>query len=227
MKYLSLALIFFLTVATSFASIKPPKGYHKTVYNSTFALYGQLGDITHFLCTATAFEKTSDGYHLLTASHCVKGADLPEDLQFFVEEQIGGLQLPVTVIKAMRKEPVDIAVLELKTGKEYKIIPLGTEEGVQIGDKVFSVNFSEGLSKQLSEGIVASDVMGTEVEDCHTCTNRFMVQIYGGPGMSGAAVVSEKTHKIVGIVTSGFDANVGAGVEPISLYQVFLDDKVD
>lgn len=189
------------------------------MYNATFALYGQKNGVTHFLCTATAFEQGVNWYHLLSAGHCVKG--VPEGVTFAVSEQVGGELMPVTVVKAIRQKDIDFSVFTLETKKKYPVIPLSEDTGVGMEDSTFTVHFTDGIVKQVSVGKIASGIMGHS-EDCEICPNRFMVQLYAGRGASGAAVVSAKTHKIIGLMVGGFSENIGGAVEPISLYETFL-----
>lgn len=222
-KILTILSLLILLAAPCLAGIKPTKNkYHQKLADATFALYGQKGDVHHMLCTATAIQKTATGYKLLTASHCVKGDDLPEDLTFSVAEQAVddiSLTMPVTVDKALRNEKIDYAILNLKTTKKYPVIPLGDESELRIESRVYNVNFSEAIVKQNAMGVVSTDITPNHGADnhCSVCLDRFIVHIFYGAGASGSAVVSEKTHKIVGVLTGGFDDAMGAEIEPISL----------
>ena len=197
------------------------------VMNSTFALYGQLGDERHFMCSATAFEKTPTGYHLITAGHCVTG-DVPDGLKFFVAENIDSdlaLQT-VTVVKADFGRKYDFAVLNLNTTRSYKVVPIDDSQFPGIGEKVWNVNFSEGLTKQMSLGVVASGKMNDDAAEgqCGLCHGRYLVQLFDGPGASGSAVI-DGDGKIVGLVEGGFPGKtLGAIVIPMTAYHEFIVD---
>jgi hypothetical protein len=111
-------------------------------------------------------------------------------------------------------------VFELKTTKQYTVIPLEQDPVETIEDGIISVNFSEVQAKSVSPGQISSGTMGG-VKDCAICKDNFMVQLYASAGASGSAVVSEKTHKIIGVIVGGQDANIGAIVEPISRFAAF------
>lgn len=219
-------VVFFLSlllILPSFAAINGPKNkLEKRAYDATFALYGQRGSEIHFLCTAVAYEKINGGYHLLSAGHCVK--DAPEGVEFGVAEKIGSPIVSIKVLKAEFNADFDFSVFELKTSKIYPTVSLGTEQGVRIGDKVFSPNFTSGSVEHLSPGIVSSQDMSVSPV-CDSCKDHFMVQLFEGGGASGAVVISRKTGRVIGIVVGGFSANIGADVEPISKFQTFLNNK--
>jgi Trypsin-like peptidase domain len=211
---------------------------HQNAYNAALALYGTSGDVTHFLCSTTVVAQrkvmNASGKHeylLLTAGHCITGDGLPEDLKFGVREQIAedspkpDLQ-PVDVIKAENDAKYDFAILYLASDKVYPIIEIDFDTIPQIEDKVYDVNFSLGLVKQVALGVVATNVMDTQTSDgsCDICKGRYMVHIFAGPGASGSAIISEKTNKIVGVGELGFPGTTtGLGVETTKALKEWLD----
>ena len=211
-----------LVFSTAANTIKPPRGFHGTLYKSTLVLYGQLEEKKAPICTATVFEQTSDGYLLLSAGHCVMS--VPLEVTYSVADDLGQPLTPVKIVKAVRDEGttnIDFAVFELKTKKHYTVIPISKNPKERIGDKIVDVNFSEAWAKQVSEGKISSVPMGV-VPECDICENNFMVQLYASSGASGSAIVSEKTHEIIGLLVGGEpDANIGAIVEPISRLKEF------
>ena len=214
---LALALLFPISVG----SIQSPTGFAGKLWASTFALYGTRGPVTHFICTTEPIEKIAGGYRLLSAGHCVQST--PADLQFSVAEEIGGARTPVKMVKAYLGEDVDFALFELKTDKVYPVFELGTEKDLKVGDAIINPNFSQGLGKQLSMGVVASMPI-TKSEDCEDagCVGKFIIHESAGPGASGSAVLSVKTHKVVGVLVWEFEGKVGFGVEPISVFVKFM-----
>jgi hypothetical protein len=224
MKVAALLLAFLAAFSVSARpkDIQPPKGFARTLYNATFALYTTdgMGDDT-FACTATIFQKTADnGYNLLSAGHCV--GDVPANVGFAVSEKIGGPRTPVTIVRARRTDDLDFAIFHLQTKKIYPVISLGSENDSRIGDKTLNVNFTFGMGKQYAPGIVASQTMGVTQRCSLFCVGRFMDHMYGSSGASGSAVVSERTHEIIGIVVSSYGDTVGLGIEDISLYAKFM-----
>lgn len=221
-RFLIIALLFLLAgFPMSADSIRAPKGFAGKLYAGTLAMYGQLGEKIYFLCTVEPYEKTANGYHLLTAGHCIQTN--PIAVTYSVAEYIGGPRIPVTVTKAHFGDGFDFAILDLKTTAKYPLFELGDEKELRVGDRVISPNFSGGLVKQLSLGRVSSGIVAPSQRcPADSCSGDYMVQMDGGPGGSGSAVVSAKTHKVVGLLVWEFDERVGFGVEPISHFAAFL-----
>lgn len=202
---------------------------HKDVYDAAFALYAAWdGNKPQFICSATAVgyvdQWASGRYALLTAGHCVTGDGLPEDATFFVAEEISPkpeLQ-PVKVLKAENDDKLDFAVLELDSPKTYPTIGIDmSDTPPAIEDDVFVINYSLGLGKQVALGKVASAPMTSAA--CQACEGRYLLHLFNGPGSSGAAVISEQTGKIVGIVELGFNrGTVGTAAETMKAFKQFL-----
>ena len=219
---LSVALSLFLSISVLAGPIKPPKGFSGRAYNSTLVLYGTLNDKIHSICSTTVYEAIPGGYHLITAGHCVE--DVPSNVVFSVADNIGEKLMPVKVLKAREEGGIDFAELELLTDKKYDPISLGTEDGTHVGDVVINPNFSAMVSKQLSLGRISSQPFVVSEDVPEDAKGYFLVQVFGTEGSSGSAMISEKTHKIIGITIYGYDENIGMGIEPISLYQKFLSE---
>jgi hypothetical protein len=200
--------------------MQPPRGFAGKLWASTLALYGSSKTQTHFLCTAEPIAKIDGGYILLTAGHCVQLT--PAGLQFSVAEEIGGARSPVTLVKAVLSDKLDFAIFDLKTTKTYSVFEIGDAKDLYVGEETINPNFALGLGKQLSLGTVSSLPL-TSSEDCtDDCIGNFLVQQYAGPGASGSAILSAKTHKVLGILVYEFgQGQVGFAVEPISLLAVF------
>jgi len=217
---LVLTLIF--AVPSNADSIRAPKGYAGKLWDETLALYGTSDDVTHFVCTATPIQKIDGGYVLLTAGHCVQ--TVSKDVQFSVAEEVGGARQPVALIKAYFGEDIDFAIFNLKTTKNYPVATLGPNDKLTVGDKIFSPNFALGLGKQLSIGTISTRNM-SQSEQCSEvdCVGAFIVQEYAGGGASGAAVISAKTHHVIGLLQAEFEnGNVGFQIEPISRFAKFM-----
>ena len=232
----AVAALLLLTVSTV-AQAKMSK-FHKRLREATFALYinvpsgDEATDVPssdyHFECTATAFERTVEGYKLITAGHCVSPAP---DGKYFVTEDILDKEdfLPVTVEKFVRNLPVaDFAILDLKTTHKYAIVSISKKELPAVESRVVNVNFTEGIGKLTSIGHISVGVLrstaGSDGE-CNLCGGNFMVQLFAGPGASGSAIVDEKTHRIIGILVGGTTSTTGAFCEPMSKYRLFLTLK--
>ncbi len=227
------ALALVLTIALAFlgatATIQPPKGFDGGVWNSTLALYGTKDTSTHFLCTTEIIKKSPVTtlptpavrqwqYELLSAGHCVQL--IPDGVQFSVSDEIDGPRTNVVVVKAHYDEDgLDFSLFRFISTKEYPVMSLGSEDGEAVGNAVIVPNFSLGTAKQLSHGVIGSQ---------NLANGYFVVQGLAGPGASGSAVISARTHQIIGILVIGLGEGgfTGFGVEPISAFQKFLDAPV-
>lgn len=199
-------------------AIDEPTGFNEKVFDATYVLYGKNNtDKSYNICTAMAYEKSSDGYHFISAGHCVRA--LPENTIFSVAKNMDSADAPVSPIKSHFDDGLDISIFDLKTTEKIVTIPIGSEKAERVGNHVVTASFGDGLDKQLSLGIISTDVFGKNV--CDGCEGDFVVQVVHSKGSSGAGIVSEKTHKIIGILTNATD--VGALIQPASAYPAFLE----
>jgi Trypsin-like peptidase domain len=227
-----LALFFALVFPMSAKEIGQPKGFNKKLYDATFALSATSVEshvtTPKFLCTVTAIQHYEDGYLLIGAGHCTTvNPELPDDLMFSIASTLNQTAQPVELIKAVMHEDfddpsveprIDYALFYLKTKEKLPIIPLGDEGSLRIGSKTVNVNFSFGLAKYVSPGIVSSVVATSG-----TAEGFYGVQMFDSHGASGSSVVDAKTKKIVGLVIAGVDgATVPAWIEPISKIETDL-----
>jgi len=219
-------LLAFLSFGAQAITLQPPKGFEGKVWNSTLALYGTFNNTTHFLCTTEIIGKTEIkpgryDYRLLSAGHCVQLP--PAGLQFSVSYDIGGLRANVTLVKVYMKADIDMAIFDWVTTEKYDVMEIGDDTNLQIGDEIINTNFAAGLGKQLSHGVISSGRLPLSDNCDEDCANDFLVQAFGAGGASGSAIISVKTHKIIGIaIWQVQGANIGIGVEPISNFAVFM-----
>jgi hypothetical protein len=188
--------------------------------NATFALYHDK----NFLCTATAYQHKGDAYKLVTAGHC---ALVEDDGKYYVQPEIliGEERFPVKILKHKRdySTHIDYMVLEMDTKEKFPTVKIGSSKDVYIGDPLFLVHFSLGITKQQSFGNVATNIMDEASVDedtgsCGLCVNRFMGTVFATHGASGAAVIDERTGKVVGLLVGGVDGEtLGGFIEPIDL----------
>lgn len=223
---LLLALVLSLPLAVKAQSIKPASGFNGKVMDATFALFGQLKDQTQFLCTAWNYKVIPGGYDIVAAGHCV--ANNPLGVTYSVAEEMNGKQMPITLIKYELDKDGDFSLFEFKTDKNYPTLDLGTVDSESIGNKIINPNFADGIAKQLSFGTISTSVNAWEPQQGTTPV--FWVQVFGAGGSSGSPVISDKTHKVIGILIygdrdeeTGAELVVGHGVEPIDQFYKFLD----
>lgn len=219
-----LCLMLVLMPMFSTADIGGLHGFDQKVYDSTFALYGTSGIHTQFLCTVTAFKQVKDGYLLIGAGHCTtENGDLPQDLTYSVARDMGGQRANVKLLAAKLGDSglPDYAIYFLATKNKYTPIELGDENTASIDDKTIDVNFSLGVVKMVSRGVIVSKIV-THSADVHGDEENgyYLVQEFDSHGASGSAVVSEKTHKIIGLVIAGWDGSTMPSlVEPITIIE--------
>ena len=229
-RILPLVAVIALLCSSVSADVKPPRGFDNQVYKASMALYGTLPkgtvlidedgttivpeDVTHFLCTVTAFRKVKGGYELIGVGHCTAEGnpdDHPKGLVYSVADNIGAPLRSVQLLKAVvdsagdKLGGRDYAVYYLKTNEKIPVIELGDESKVEVGSPIVDVNFSLGekLTKQLTRGYVASQAAKSPSQ----MEGMILIQQFASHGASGSAVVSEKAHKIISLVIAGHDGS--------------------
>lgn len=193
-------------------------------------LYGESqsrGIAAQALCTVWAYQKVDDGYLLLTEGHCVDPSDSPDDAKYFVADLGASSEhegQPVEVVKWQNDSRMDAAELHLKTTDKYEVLDLSYQYP-QVEDKVFYVGYPEMVNKTLLVGQVSSGVNQIDDKECEgICKGRISVQIGGGPGASGSAVIDERTGKVIGLLEGHMYEN-GVMVVPAPAIRSFLEKK--
>ena len=230
-----LASVLFFVTSLSGKNIGEPKGFDNKVFHASMAMYAtsELAGVTNpkFICTVTAYKKVDKGYLIIGAGHCTSANDqLPPDLKYYASENLitsvtsmGGAAvqqaIPMQLIKAELTDEYDYAIYFLPTNKKLSVIPLGDERDLKVGDKIVNVNFSLNAAKITSPGIIVSQEGSPSLP-----SGAFLVQEFASHGASGSAIVSEKTHKIVGLLVAGWDGEtMPVLVEPISRIEQELE----
>src|SRR5271170_4814483 len=212
-----LALALLLASTLQAKTVKPLRGFDEKVYDGSLALYAssESRSITDkFICSAQVIAKVKGGYELLSAGHCTpaNSEELPGDMTFKAAEDLGRPLMPVTLIAAHEDGANDWAVYYLPTKKKYPVVLLGDESDVHLNSKTIDVNFSLALAKEVSMGVISSTVQ-TQGD----MKGFFEVTQFDSHGASGSSIVSEKTHKVIGIVIAGVDGTTTpTWVEPAS-----------
>jgi hypothetical protein len=214
------------------ATIKPPKGHYKKAYDASMVLYGSsVSDKreNHPMCSATVFRKVQGGYLLLSAGHCaITGGlnEFPADLTYSASSDIGTPIYPIKLLKAVCNEEtnVDFSVFFFPTTLKFPVIELGDEGSEQIGNKTYNFNFSKEITKLLSRGVIVSLPVTTG-----PTKNLVFVDQFAALGSSGSSVISEKTNRIIGIVTYGWQIleKMPEGFIPISAVKLELSKTND
>jgi hypothetical protein len=227
-SFLAVLTLMVSPALSTFANVKPPRTkFERNFMNATFALYVEKYGEKHFTCSATAYEKIKGGYLLISAGHCIDGRD---NLNFYVRTDVDDAlpYMPVTVVKYALTETLDFSILELDTKNKYPTIQIGSEEDLAVGDAIENVSFALGIAKQFNNGYVATDLLHSNEETNSSAMwllNHFLVEVDGGPGSSGSAIVSKEKHQIVGLLVSGISGEqVGHGIIPMSEFYAFRAD---
>ena len=209
-------------------AVKAPKGFDGKVYNSSVALVAsskqkEISD--RFICTAEVVKKVDGGYMLLSAGHCTPANDeLPEDMTFKVQDDLGQPMHDVFLLKAefggQGNEYKDYSLFYYPTDKKYNVLELGDEKDATVGDKIVDVDFSLGTGKWVNHGVISSQVL-----PAGQAKGLYGVDMFSAGGSSGSAIVSEESHKVIGILVAGWrGATMPALVEPISRVKADIEN---
>lgn len=225
-------LLLFLFLAALPAAAEEP--FLQRAFEATLLLYEQTADGGMSMrCTATIFEKTSSGYLLQTAAHCVADDDTDHErvkirnTSFFVTADEAGEKrfLPVKVIAAgYQHQGDDFAVLELETTQQFPVVPLGDEALEPPGAAVVNVASPAGLGKQIFRGYISLSKLDRPlVEGSINWQSAMLLQIAGGPGSSGSAILSESQQAIVAFLVGRVFDNPGFVAVPVSRFKRFRE----
>lgn len=136
-----------------------------------------------------------DGY-AITNEHVVKGS---KKCSIYFEDDQGdwGVKVDASVVFVDKKS--DLAIIKLDQGDNYQIISLAEPDLIKVGQQVVAIGSPEGLINTVSEGIISGirkidgvAYLQTSVPITH--------------GSSGGALLN-RTGELVGITSSGLDAN--------------------
>jgi hypothetical protein len=219
-----LAGIALMLLAMAAPASAQTNAFRHKVYDSSIQLYileadlsdGGTGKEAPFPdCTAHAFQKTDNGYLLLTAAHCV----ITEHKGLFAydEPAADGMLsvaygnpgdnrplIPVTIkMIGNWREGWDIAVLNMDTKIVLPVIPLGDDTKLEMGDRLVSVSAPMGGQvKYWYEGYMSANRNQIDPSLGRTIRSwrySIFVEIPGYSGSSGAAVISVDQQAIIGI----------------------------
>ena len=170
-----------------------------------------------FICTATVINRTSQyDYTGLTAGHCFNWKLDDKGVKYYVADNVRRKPVlhEISVLKRENDERYDYALFTFKSITVYPVIEIYSGEGIPpIGSRVLNCNYSLGITKEVVDGPIVSDIIGdTESEEAPHLRRRYFVQLPFGPGASGSPVVDEQTHQIVGLVEAMFPGSQMAAV---------------
>jgi serine protease Do len=152
------------------------------------------------------------GVHaILTAAHVVSGLDRPM-------VSIAGTKLRAHLQKSDRER--DLALLALDEGTCRRTLPLSDGVRLQLGQALFSIGYSAGLSPVVTRGVYSGDDAAKRGGQFDTA---LLTDAAMAPGSSGGALITED-GSLVGINDV---ANVSFGVHraiPMSVVKKFLHE---
>jgi len=208
----------------------------KEMVSATALLYGQLEDGSmRMFCTVTAFERTKNVYHFVTAAHCVSEDDVlhdrtsvaqnnwyvtfddPEQKDFYPAKLLG---------VGYQHRGDDFAVLEVKLAKEVPTIALAAADP-SLGEDVSNIASPLGLGKQLFRGHVSMAKLDRPVIDGDiNWRGTTLIQMSAGPGSSGSSVVSRAQKGIVAFLVGTIGARGSQNIVciPVSKFKKFWEE---
>jgi serine protease Do len=159
---------------------------------------------------------TTDGY-ILTNNHVVEGAD---DIKVDLTDNRTLTAKLVGTDKAS-----DLALLKV-TGSDFKAIPLGNSDNVQVGDVVLAVGNPMGIGQTVTMGIISAKGRSTAGPGDGSYEDFLQTDAPINHGNSGGALVNMK-GELVGInsqILSNTDGNIGIGFSiPVNMAKSVMD----
>ena len=119
----------------------------------------------------------------------------------------------------------DFSLFEVTTAEHFEITPLGDSDKLVYGDTVIDVSGALGMGKQFFEGYVSETHLDRPPLNAGTVqwTDIMLIQIGGGPGSSGSAIVSVPQNAIVGfLVGSDGEGDIGKICVPVAKFAAFV-----
>jgi hypothetical protein len=230
-----LLVLSFLYIPIAYAqSVSKPEIDH--LYNSVALLYtqDQAGDM-RMTCSVTAFAEKADAhsgitYRFVSAAHCVEGDnDKQQKLQkFYISADTKGTKayFPAQLIQTGDKAlGDDFSLFEVTTAEKFEIMPLGDSSILKMGDVVIDVSGALGMGKQFFQGYVSEVHLDRPPLNAGSVqwTDVMLIQIGGGPGSSGSAIVSTDQKAIVGfLVGSDGEGDIGKICVPVAKFIEFV-----
>jgi serine protease Do len=154
-----------------------------------------------------------DGY-VLTNLHVIDGADVIEVL--FAQSK---RQVRATVVGSDTK--TDLALLQIKTKKDFQPLDLGDSDSLRIGDVVLAIGNPFGFSHTVTSGIISAKgrVIGTGPYDNFLQTDASI-----HPGNSGGPLIDIR-GRVIGVNTAVSSEGAGIGFAiPINLAKDVVRD---
>ena len=158
---------------------------------------------------------TTDGY-ILTNNHVVDGSD---DIKVDLTDD-----RTLTAKLVGSDKASDLALLKV-TGSDFKALPLGNSDNVQVGDVVLAVGNPMGIGQTVTMGIISAKGRSTGPGD-GSYEDFLQTDAPINHGNSGGALVNTK-GELVGInsqILSNTDGNIGIGFSiPVNMAKSVME----
>ena len=236
---LSLIVLFALGMAMYGQANQPPPAsdddyIENVLYPATALLFEQddKGSM-RMLCTATAIEKTANGYRFLTAAHCVaednenrKEVEPKKGFLFISGDAPGSKEFlrAKLVAAGYQHRGDDFSLLDVETKAEFPVVKLGFDPTGHAAESIVNIASPLGLGKQTFRGYVSSPLLDRPVAFSDIqWTGAMLIQLYGtNGGSSGSAIVCMKQRAICGNLVGSVGQTETVAV-PISRFKKFYE----
>lgn len=233
----SLLAVALLSSAAPAQSTSTSEYVRNTLYPATVLLFSQNDDGgMRMRCTATAFEKTADGYRFATAAHCAtkegeeeNGDKKPkaENAAFYVSSDGVGAKdyVPAKIDGCgSREHGDDFCVFRAKTDHTFPLVKLGVDPTDVAGQDVINIAAPLGLGKQAFYGRITKPYLDRKiVEDDINWSGSILLQLPGtNGGSSGSAIVCADQQAICGFLVGIMGGSEIVAI-PVSRFKKFLE----
>ena len=166
------------------------------------------------LCSVFVLDKVEDKYRFITTAHCVQdyGEEAEVDLseyQFSIRTEAENNEINYVSARALvigdKKELRDILILEGESAAALPTLSL-SQIGPELGEEVYLITMRQfELGAQVFQGYVSRKAVSQDVIiGAGTLNLKGVMTLHIpalgiGQGASGSAVISRKTHKVIGI----------------------------
>jgi len=162
--------------------------------------------------TGFVFQKTDDGYYVVTAAHVVADA---KEIEVTLPDGTLLNDDAVEVVGVDR--PTDVAVLKIRTDVPLAVLPVGDSDELRVGQWVLAVGTPFGYARSVSFGIVSAlHRSGVRIPGGPEYQDFIQTDAAVNPGNSGGPLVNMK-GEVIGMVTamssrSGGSSGVGFAI---------------
>jgi hypothetical protein len=161
---------------------------------------------SNFTCTATVVGESGHEYIGLTAGHCFDWNAVDKN-EYYVADKLDEKPVlhKIKIVKFENDERYDYGVFTFESLERYDVMPIADNVDPKVGDEVLNINYSLGLTQQVTVGKIESGIIESPaMEQLKDTKGRFLASINGGPGASGSAVVDKKSGQIIGLLEGHF-----------------------